>query len=395
MLIVDGIRWITAKEVAEIKGISPQMVSHLKSQGKINSKVFENLNKIELFNLDLMELSEQESKNAQTKFTTSQNIFTMSVSEFALFISKTFNDLSDFKNNADRIEAEQVAKIGEMTAKWQKAEEDLGKALDREDALRDSFDRYKKEFSEMQAELYRANEACSTLSSALQQAKNEYAHLETLQASTQESLTKAKHLNVEIQHDNEKKVLLINALQTEKAGLEKALGEKTALLTVEQETSKNYFEQVKSLKTELLKAQNTEKTAVFEKEKLEQQISFLQEKIENQAKNHAEQGKQFETLAKILEGNSRFTESFEIWFEKNPNNPSNMRPLVKTSLGYFLATGKSVNPENELVSLAEYPKILAGELLLEDLAIAKEDLAKITDSKEAPEGLKKQKGGAK
>lgn len=98
MRTIDGIKYISAKEYAEIKDITVGRVSQLKSD--LPFVKFEEFG-IELINFDLISLSDMEKTLAQTKFQTATPIHELSYKDLGNYFGKFVMDLVNFKGSAD------------------------------------------------------------------------------------------------------------------------------------------------------------------------------------------------------------------------------------------------------------------------------------------------------
>lgn len=377
--IIEGKRVVTLAAYADFKKQSKSAVTQAIAADKLPVEDFAFLPNMRFINLDKLELEEQKTLAQFMKVDmpdSPQLMYSYTVEELGnlhvKWITDTQKQLAKYRAATDHLTSE----VETLKAVYDKSQAELNAALDRENALRDEKEKLITEVSNGNV---RYENVSKMLDNAGVMLENQTAELEVTKTDLEKAtkdLAQVQTVLTDTKHDNDLKVLEIKTLQSEKAGLEKEnatlqakLTEKESLLEQTTAAYKQYFEKYQTAKDELAKAQKDEEIAVLKLEKELDRIEALEEKLETQKANYA-------IFGKILEGNSRFAEPFEVWFEKNPQNPNNMRPLVKTSLGYFLGTGTSVKPENELVSLADYPTHLKIALLNEDINHLAEGKAK-------------------
>ena len=119
MRTIDGVRYISAKEYAEMKGFTVGRVSQLKLE--LPFVKFDEFG-IELINFDLIELSETERTLAQTKFQTVTPIHELSYKDLGNYFGKLTMDLVNFKGGADIKIEDLQAKSNDLRQKLQVVE---------------------------------------------------------------------------------------------------------------------------------------------------------------------------------------------------------------------------------------------------------------------------------
>ena len=98
MRTIDGIRYISAREYAEMMDLTVGRVSQLKAS--LPFVKFEEFG-IEVINFDLLSLSKVEKALAQGKFETPTPIHTLSYKDLGAYFGKLVMDLVNFKGSAD------------------------------------------------------------------------------------------------------------------------------------------------------------------------------------------------------------------------------------------------------------------------------------------------------
>ena len=101
MRIIDGRRYISVKEYAELKGINISRVSQLKKTGELPFVEFKDLG-ISLIDFELLELTNQDKRFAITKFHVPMELNTISVLDTGRYFMKTLCDLLD-NNTSEEI----------------------------------------------------------------------------------------------------------------------------------------------------------------------------------------------------------------------------------------------------------------------------------------------------
>ena len=119
MRTIDGIRYVSARELADIKGISISRVSQIKSE--LPFVKFEEFG-LELVNLELVELTAQQELMAKQKFQTTTLIHELSYKDLGNYFGKFVMDLVSFKGSADLKMDEMQAKINCLQQKNEAAE---------------------------------------------------------------------------------------------------------------------------------------------------------------------------------------------------------------------------------------------------------------------------------
>lgn len=112
MRTIDGVKYISVKEYAEIKEISVGRVSQLKQDLPVVK--FEEFG-IELINFELISLSDTEKTLAQTKFQTSTPIHELSYKELGNYFGNFIMDLTKFKSTADLMIDDLQTKVNELS----------------------------------------------------------------------------------------------------------------------------------------------------------------------------------------------------------------------------------------------------------------------------------------
>lgn len=129
MRTIDGIRYISAKECAEMLNLTVGRVSQIKSE--LPFVKIEEFG-IELINYDLLELQQQEKGLALGKFETTTPVQTLSYKDLGNFFAKFALDLVQFKGNADMKLEELQSKNNEQVLLYKNLQSELAKVVDSE-----------------------------------------------------------------------------------------------------------------------------------------------------------------------------------------------------------------------------------------------------------------------
>ena len=119
MRTIDGIKYISAKEYAEMMNLTVGRVSQIKAE--LPFVKFEEFG-IELINFDLLSLSQHEKALAQTKFQTATPIHQLSYKDLGTYFGKFVMDLVTFKGAADSQIADLQGKITDIKQKFEVSE---------------------------------------------------------------------------------------------------------------------------------------------------------------------------------------------------------------------------------------------------------------------------------
>jgi len=119
MRTIDGIKYISAKEYAEMMNLTVGRVSQLKSE--LPFVKFEEFG-IEVINFELLSLSQHEKALAQTKFQTATPIHELSYKDLGVYFGKFVMDLVTFKGAADSQIADLQGKMTDVKLKLEVSE---------------------------------------------------------------------------------------------------------------------------------------------------------------------------------------------------------------------------------------------------------------------------------
>jgi DNA repair exonuclease SbcCD nuclease subunit len=120
MRAIDGTRYISAREYAEMMNLTPGRVSQMKAE--LPFVKFEEFG-VEVINFDLLELGEHQKALAQSRFETTSNLMSYSYKDLGNFFGKLLHDLVQFKGNAD-IRIKELDGQNQQLAKWMNEAED-------------------------------------------------------------------------------------------------------------------------------------------------------------------------------------------------------------------------------------------------------------------------------
>ncbi len=121
MKTIDGVRYISAKEYAEIMNLTVGRVSQLKSE--LPFVKFEEFG-IEVINFDLLSLSQSEKTLAQAKFETGTPIHSLSFKDLGNYFAKFAMDSISFKGSADIVISDLQAKVVDFRQKFEISEQE-------------------------------------------------------------------------------------------------------------------------------------------------------------------------------------------------------------------------------------------------------------------------------
>lgn len=154
MRTIDGVRYISRKEYAEIKDITVGRVSQLTDLPLVKFEDFG----IEVINFDLISLSDTEKSLAQNKFQTATPIHELSYKDLGNYFGGFVMDLVNFKGSAD-------IKYNDLQTK----------ATD----LRQKFEVCESEKSELSIEVYKLKLEVSNLTSQIEEKEQKHKNLVT------------------------------------------------------------------------------------------------------------------------------------------------------------------------------------------------------------------------
>lgn len=234
MKTIDGVRYISAKEYAEMMNLTAGRVSQLKSE--LPFVKFEEFG-IEVINFDLLSLSQSEKALAQAKFQTATPILELSYKDLGNYFGKFVMDLVNFKGSADS----QISDFQEKSSE-----------------LRQRFAEIETQKYDLDRQVSKLEEEAKTLCSAFEEQHNEnVALIEKIQELNAENFAivlQAETLSKEHQdlkviqgdtmHQLEIKIIENKGLATENENLKARL----AAMELSAKSDADFREEFKSLK---------------------------------------------------------------------------------------------------------------------------------------------------
>lgn len=215
MRTIDGTRYISAKEYAEIMNITVGRVSQIKAE--LPFVKIEEFG-IEVINFDILDLQLKEKTFVQTKFETSNPLHTYTYKDMGSFFSKFALDLVQFKGNAE-------IRIEELQNKNQELSQYKIELEGEVKHLKANEKRLEEELDTTKTTLQEKAELNDGLSEMLNESKSA---LKDIQEKYEEIIFKNESLEVinkDLKHDLEIKVLEQNTLNAEKENLKEKVAD--------------------------------------------------------------------------------------------------------------------------------------------------------------------------
>jgi hypothetical protein len=110
---INGTQYISVKEYAEMKNLTPGRIYQLKNE--LPFEKFDDLG-VELINFDLLQLSEKENSLAMAKFQTSQALHTYDYKQLGLLVADMFKTSNEVRTNSETLLREKDAVLLEKLA---------------------------------------------------------------------------------------------------------------------------------------------------------------------------------------------------------------------------------------------------------------------------------------
>lgn len=186
MRTIDQIRYITAKEYAEMVGITPGRVSQLKAS--LPFVKFEDLG-VELINFELIEIQQQEKLLAQSKFETTTAIHALSYKDLGNFFAKFALEMVRSKGNADQLLEEASERCRLLAEKNSELKEESEQARIKVGEIVEELSYTKNLLQSTKTELEEKTQQLHTLTTAYQKAENELKELTERNTHHQHQIT--------------------------------------------------------------------------------------------------------------------------------------------------------------------------------------------------------------
>lgn len=122
---IDGKKYMSAKEYAELKKMNTSRVSQLKSSGELPFKDFADLG-ISLIDFELLNLSNQEKRFAVTKFQIPVELHTLSILDTGRYFMRTLFDLTEYKISTEIAMKELVESFKNVNLEKENLEKVMG-----------------------------------------------------------------------------------------------------------------------------------------------------------------------------------------------------------------------------------------------------------------------------
>jgi SMC interacting uncharacterized protein involved in chromosome segregation len=169
MRTIDGIRYISAREYAEMMNLTVGRVSQIKSE--LPFVKFDEFG-IEVINFDLLELQLKEKAFAQAKFETSNPIHSYSYKDLGNFFAQFALDLVQLKGNAD-------IRIQELQNKNQELSHEITKHTHEASSLKQTIQDLQNEVKLRTEDFNTQNQLSQKLNTELQLKEVEIAELKS------------------------------------------------------------------------------------------------------------------------------------------------------------------------------------------------------------------------
>lgn len=239
MRTIDGVRYISAKEYAEIKDITVGRVSQIKSD--LPFVKFEEFG-IELINFDLISLSDNEKALAQTKFQTATPIHELSYKDLGNYFGGFVMDLVNFKGSAD-------IKYNDLQAKT--------------NDLRQKFEICESEKSELALEVSKLKLEVSSLTSKIEEKEQQNENLLTKcdslktineELNLQYNTVSKEHQDLKIVHSEGKHELEIKIIENKNlSGENESLKSRLVSMELSAKSDADFKEEFKTFKELVMK----------------------------------------------------------------------------------------------------------------------------------------------
>jgi DNA repair exonuclease SbcCD ATPase subunit len=209
MRTIDGTRYISAREYAEMANLTPGRVSQLKAE--LPFVKFEEFG-IELINFDLLDLQQNEKVLAQSKYETTNPIHQYSYKDLGNFFGKFAMDLVQFKGNADFKINEIQERANQLMQDKENLENEKRDSVNREKGLNEQLSNLKQEYDVMQGKM----NALGTQFEEVNESKNSLS--ETYEILVKEN-DELRIVHNDLKHDVEIKIIENKNLHSENEGL--------------------------------------------------------------------------------------------------------------------------------------------------------------------------------
>ena len=213
MKTIEGTRYISAKEYAQMMNLTAGRVSQIKSE--LPFEKFEEFG-IELINFDLLELSQSEKSLAQAKFQTTTPIHELSYKDMGNYFAKLLMDLVIFRGSADMQIKELQDKLGNLAQNFDVLE-------NQNLVLSTQLSATGQEIACLTSSLLTAKEINQCLSSELEEFKLTNQELNTQLDNVSKEHNDLKVIYNEAKHEMQIKIIEINNLSSQNEQLKARL----------------------------------------------------------------------------------------------------------------------------------------------------------------------------